>query len=402
MWINHPRAAFVVRCATNCRAGELRDVTIDRIDAWLAAERPATPCVVVDLDHVRAQYHRLHALFPAAEIFYAVKANPAPEIIATLAALGAAFDLASRGEIDRCRTLGVPPARLSFGNTIKRERDIADAHAAGISLYAFDTESELRKLARAAPGARVVCRLAAHNAGADWPLSRKFGCDHRTATKLLLQARALGLTPAGVSFHVGSQQTDPAQWSVPIAHAADIFRACARHGVALDLLNLGGGLPAQYRDPVPDLAAYADAIETALTNAFGTARPRLLIEPGRYMVADAGLLRAEVLLAAERPHRGGPRWVYLDAGRYNGLAETQDERIRYRLRTSRDGAPSGPVILAGPTCDSTDIIYQRTHYHLPLALAAGEHVDFLSAGAYTGSYASVEFNGFPPLRTHCI
>jgi len=377
-------------------------VSTDRIDAYLAAERPETPCVIVDLDRVRAQYRLLRDLMPAAQIYYAVKANPAPEVIAALAAQGACFDLASRGEIDRCRTLGIEAARLSYGNTIKRERDIADAHAGGIDLYAFDTENELCKLARAAAGARVVCRLSVHNTGADWPLTRKFGCDHQTAAELLVQARALGLRPVGVSFHVGSQQTDPGQWATPIAHAAEVFRACARHGVALELLNLGGGLPAHYRGAVPDLAGYAEAIEAALARQFGASRPRTLIEPGRYMVGDAGLLRAEVVLVAERPHRGGHRWVYLDAGRYNGLAETQDERIRYRLRTRHDGGASGPVILAGPTCDSTDIIYQRSRYDLPRALAIGDHVDFISAGAYTGSYASVEFNGFPPLRTHCI
>jgi ornithine decarboxylase len=217
-----------------------------------------------------------------------------------------------------------------------------------------------------------------------------------------VQAREFGLRPAGVSFHVGSQQTDPGRWATPIAHAAQVFRACARHGVELELLNLGGGLPAHYRDAVPELSGYAEAIEAALARAFGASRPRTLIEPGRYMVGDAGLLRAEVLLVAERPHRDGPRWVYLDAGRYNGLAETQDERIRYRLRTRHDGGASGLVILAGPTCYSTDIIYQRSRYDLPLDLAIGDHVDFISAGAYTGSYASVEFNGFPPLRTHCI
>jgi ornithine decarboxylase len=377
-------------------------VSTERIDAYLADERPETPCVIVDLERVRTQYRLLQDLMPTAQIYYAVKANPAPEVIGALAPLGACFDLASRGEIDRCRTLGIPAARLSYGNTIRRERDIADAHVGGIDLFAFDTENELRKLARVAAGARVVCRLSVHNAGADWPRTRKFGCDHRTAAELLVQAREFGLRPAGVSFHVGSQQTDPGRWATPIAHAALVFRACARHGVELELLNLGGGLPAHYRDAVPELSGYAEAIEAALARAFGASRPRTLIEPGRYMVGEAGLLRAEVLLVAERPHRDGPRWVYLDAGRYNGLAETQDERIRYRLRTRHDGGASGLVILAGPTCYSTDIIYQRSRYDLPLDLAIGDHVDFISAGAYTGSYASVEFNGFPPLRTHCI
>jgi ornithine decarboxylase len=378
------------------------DEPISRVDAFLATVRPPTPCVVIDLDIVRARFHALRALFPGVAIYYAVKANPAPEIIAALAALDCCFDLASPGEMERCGGAGVTVARLSYGNTIKRERDIAAAFGAGIDLFAFDSAPELEKLARAAPGARVFCRLLVRNTGAEWPLTHKFGCDQRTAIDLLVRARALGLRPAGVSFHVGSQQTEPRQWETPIAHAAGIFHACARQGIALSLLNLGGGLPARYRSAVPALERYAEVIHEALLRHFGAARPDMLIEPGRYMVGDAGVLRGEVVLVAERPHPGGHRWVYLDAGRYNGLPETQGEKIQYRIRTPRDGDPSGPVILAGPTCDSTDIIYERAGYEAPLSLTAGDHVDFLSAGAYTASYASVEFNGFPPVRTYCI
>jgi ornithine decarboxylase len=379
------------------------DQPIARIDAFLDAAHPATPCVVVDLERVRAQYRALQSLMPSAEIFYAVKANPGLSVITTLAALGASFDLASRGEIERCRALGIPPQRFSFGNTIKRESDIVMARVAGIDLFAFDSETELRKLARAVPGARVFARLSVHGGGADWPLTRKFGCDPHTAHELLILARLLALRPAGVSFHIGSQQTDPNRWALPIARAAEVFRRCAREGIDLELLNLGGGLPAfGYREAVPPLAAYVEVMESALNRNFGSARPRILIEPGRYMVADAGLLRAEVLLISERPRHAGHRWVYLDAGRYNGLAETQGERIRYRLRTRSDGGPEGPVILAGPTCDSTDIIYERSRYTLPVDLAVGDYVDFLATGAYTASYASVEFNGFPPIETYCI
>jgi ornithine decarboxylase len=331
-----------------------------------------------------------------------VKANPAPEVIAVLGALGANFDLASDGEIARCRSLGLPARRLSFGNTIKRETEIGRAHADGIDLFALDSTAELEKLARAAPGARVFCRMLVAGHGAEWPLTRKFGCDRHTAAELLLRARVLGLRPVGVSFHVGSQQTDPRSWSIAITHAAEIFRRCSRGGVTLDLLNLGGGLPARYHTPIPALSTYAEVIEAALNREFGDARPQILLEPGRYLVGDAGLLRASVLLIAERPYHGGERWVYLDAGRYNGLPETLDERIAYRLRTPHADSPFGRVVLAGPTCDSTDILYEKSGYELPLALAIGDPVDFLSAGAYTASYASVEFNGFPPLRTYCI
>jgi len=376
--------------------------TTAKIDRFLAAERPSLPCVVIDLDVVRGKYSALHASFPHATIFYAVKANPSASVLSALALLGARFDLASEGEIERCLKLAISPDRFSFGNTTKRESEISYARRNGIGRFAFDSIGEVQKIARVASGAQVFCRLLVDAKGADWPLTRKFGCDAEMAVELLLQARALGLDPKGLSFHVGSQQTDPLQWSQPIAVAAQIFHACAKHGLNLAFLNVGGGLPAQYRTPVPVLDTYAEVVEIALRQHFGDSRPEIIIEPGRYLVGDAGILRSEVLLVARKSRHARKRWVYLDAGRYNGLPETQGERIQYRLRTMRDGERCTPVVLAGPTCDSTDIIYERAGYKLPIDLEAGDTIDFLSAGAYTASYASVEFNGFAPIRTYCI
>jgi ornithine decarboxylase len=376
--------------------------SLERIDRHLAHHRMPTPFIIIDLNIVRERYRALRQLFPHAAISYAVKANPDAAVIRALAELGAGFDLASDGEIHRCLELDIAPHRLSFGNTIKRDTDIAHAHRNGIDLFAFDSMGELEKIADSAPGARVFCRILVGARDAEWPLTRKFGCTPAMAVDLLLRARELGLEPTGVSFHVGSQQTNPAQWIVPIASAARIFRVCARQNVNLSMLNLGGGLPAHYRAAVPPLAAYADTIEQTLMRSFGHARPEIVIEPGRYLVGDAGLLRTEVLLVARKSRRASRRWVYLDAGRYNGLPETLGERIHYRIRPSIHGGPAEPVILAGPTCDSTDILYQRAVYELPLDLKAGHTIDFLSAGAYTASYASVEFNGFAPISMHCF
>ena len=378
------------------------DSLTKRIDQFLE-KRPPTPCVVVDLDIVRAKYRALGKLCPEIKIYYAVKANPAPEVISALAELGAHFDLASPGEIDLCFGLNIPAAQLSFGNTIKRESAIAKAWTGGIPLFAFDSIAELEKLARCAAGSRVFCRiLLPDNKGAEWPLTRKFGCESHMALDLLIQAKKLGLDPVGLSFHVGSQQTDPLQWGVAIAHAAWIFHGCAHQGVNLELLNLGGGLPAHYREPVPPLEAYAEAIEAALRKEFASSLPHIMIEPGRYMVGDAGVLRTEIVLIARKSAHEHERWIYLDAGLYNGLDETLNERIHYRIRTSRDGGPGGPAILAGPTCDSTDVLYRRHPYELPLDLEIGDTVDFLSAGAYTASVAAVAFNGFPPIQSYFV
>lgn len=259
-----------------------------------------------------------------------------------------------------------------------------------------------RWLAAAEPPTPCLLRLAVSGNGADWPLTRKFGCHPEMAKHLLLEARRLGLRPVGLSIHVGSQQTDPYAWDEPVAMATELFHHCPAHGIELDLLNLGGGLPSHYRTTVPLLAEYAEAIPSALRTSFGESQPRLIIEPGRYLVGDAGLLRAQILLVARKSRHARHRWIYLDAGRYNGLPETWGERIHYRLRTSRDGDASGPAILAGPTCDSTDILYEKADYELPLGPADGDWIDFLSAGAYTASYASVEFNGFTPIQTYCL
>lgn len=383
-------------------SGETSPGTTEKIDEFLATHRPKSPCLVVDLAVVRAKFAALRACFPEASIFYAVKANPAADVLATLASAGANFDLASEGELSRLRHLGVSPARLSFGNTIKRGTEIERARHHGVDLFAFDSMAEVEKIARAAPGARVFCRMLVGGKGAEWPLTRKFGCDAEMAVELLAHARSLGLRPDGLSFHVGSQQTEPWQWQAPIAAAAGVFHACAGFGLDLTFLNLGGGLPAQYRTPIPALSAYAELIESALRTHFAGARPEIIIEPGRYLVGDAGVLRSQVLLVARKSRRAVKHWVYLDAGRYNGLPETQGERIHYRIRTPHDGGPCAPANLAGPTCDSTDIIYERADYELPIALDVGDPVDFLSAGAYTASYASVEFNGFAPLQTHCL
>ncbi len=373
-----------------------------RIARFLAENSPETPCLVVDLDTVAEAYDRLRRHLQLARIYYAVKANPAREIVAMLARKDANFDVASRSEIELCLDSGIAADRLSFGNTIKKERDIAFAFAAGVRLFALDSIGELEKLARAAPGARVFCRILGPCEGAEWPLSRKFGCVPEMAIELLRAARARGLDPYGISFHVGSQQTDTGQWDGAVSMAARVFSLLAEADITLRMVNLGGGFPARYRSEVPATQHYAQAVMGAITRHFGNDLPEIVIEPGRSLVGDAGIIQSEVVLIARKGDGDDRRWVYLDVGKFNGLAETMDESIKYRIKTpGRDGA-LGPVILAGPTCDSADLLYERTEYRLPLGLAIGDKIEILAAGAYTASYASVGFNGFAPIRTYCI
>jgi ornithine decarboxylase len=373
-----------------------------KVARFLAEQQPATPCLVLDIDHVAEKFRALRKALPLATIYYAVKANPAPQILARLASLGSSFDAAGAEEIETCLAAGARPEAISFGNTIKKVSAIQRAFAAGVGLFAFDSAEELDKLAQHAPGSRVYCRIMVENAGADWPLSRKFGTSIESARELMLRAGELGLDPFGLSFHVGSQQTDTASYEAAIGRVGMLFTDLRDAGVNLRMVNLGGGFPVRYRDEVPEIDAFGNAIMGAMTKHFGNALPEMIIEPGRFIVGEAGVVSAEVVLVSRRAKNDPVRWVYLDIGRFGGLAETEGEAIKYRITTGHDGTPTGPVAIAGPTCDGADILYERSNYRLPMALASGDRVEMLSTGAYVTTYASQRFNGFAPLAEYYV
>ena len=374
----------------------------ERIREFLRNRCDDGPCLVVDLDIVRENYLAFAHALPDTRVYYAIKANPAPVVLSLLAGLGSCFDAASVAEIEMALAAGATPDRISFGNTIKKERDIARAYALGVRLFAVDCKAEVEKITRAAPGARVFCRILFDCAGAEWPLSRKFGCDPAMATDVLEHAHRLGLEAHGVSFHVGSQQRRTQAWDQALKTAAAVFRACAERGIALAMVNLGGGFPTKYVRDVAPVESYGRSIFRALRKHFGNAIPETIIEPGRGMVGNAGVIEAEVVLVSKKAEQDKLRWVYLDIGKFGGLAETMDESIRYPIRTPRDGDKLGPCVLAGPTCDSVDVMYEKQPYELPISLSIGDRVLIEGAGAYTATYAAVAFNGFPPLKTYHI
>jgi len=373
-----------------------------KIRRFLAEKRPDTPCLVVDLDVVRDNYLKIARHLPGADIHYAVKANPAPAVLDALAGLSASFDAAGAAEIDLCLAAGAAPERIVYGNTIKKQKDIAHAFGRGIRLFAFDSAEELAKLAAAASGARVYCRILVDDAGAGWPLTGKFGCDLSMARDLLLRAGGMGLEAYGVSFHVGSQQTNPRQWEAAIGQTAMVFSGLREAGIELRMINLGGGFPVRYRDDVPCLKEIADTVIAAITRHLGNHSLRVIVEPGRAVAAEAGVIEAEVVLVSRKSDDDSTRWVYLDVGKFSGLAETMGEAIRYPIQTLHGGAREGPVVIAGPTCDGADVLYEEAGYALPLDLEAGDRVRLLKAGAYTATYASVGFNGFPPPAAYYI
>ncbi len=374
----------------------------DRIRAFLKDRRLDGPCLVLDLDVVRDNYSTFARAMPDSRVYYAVKANPAPEILKLLAEMGSAFDCASIPEIDMALAAGATPDRISFGNTIKKERDIAAAYERGIRLFAVDAVEEVEKIARAAPGSKVFCRILCDGAGAEWPLSRKFGCAPERAIEVLEHAHRLGLDAFGVSFHVGSQQKNTEAWDAALATTATIFRTLSERGIQLRMVNLGGGFPAKYLKKIPLVKQYGRSIHSALRKHFGNRIPETIIEPGRGMVGDAGIIKAEVVLISRKDKDDDLRWVYLDIGKFGGLAETMEEAIRYPLKTRHDRDATGPCVIAGPTCDSADVLYEKTPYELPVSLSIGDEVLIEGTGAYTTTYAAVAFNGFPPLKSYVI
>src|SRR5271169_1272477 len=236
----------------------------DRIKDFLARNPEDGPRLVVDLEVVRENYHSFAKSLPDTRVFYAVKANPAPEILDLLARLGSCFDAASVPEVEQAMAAGATPDRISFGNTIKKERDIARAYELGVRLFAVDCEAEVEKIARAAPGSKVFCRMLCNGAGAEWPLSRKFGCAPEMAPRVLEHAHRLGLAAFGLSFHVGSQQRNPHMWDGALKAAAAIFRDLTERGISLQMVNLGGGFPTKYLKNVPAVKTYAQTIFRAL------------------------------------------------------------------------------------------------------------------------------------------
>jgi ornithine decarboxylase len=367
-----------------------------KIERFLAECTCETPFLVVDLDRVAENYQAMVAAFPQARIFYAIKANPAPQILRLLVSLGAHFDAASWEEIALCLEAGAAPERISFGNTIKKASAIRRAHEAGITLFVFDSAEELAKIAENAPGARVFCRLIVATEGAAFPLARKFGTHADMAVALMQQAGMLGLEPYGLSFHPGSQQVGPDAHEAAIGQVAMLMDELEQLGVKLGMINLGGGFPTRYQEDITDIGHFGHGIGRALSYHFGNDLPEVFLEPGRFLVGDAGVVEAEVVLVSQRSKTDPVRWVYLDIGRFGGLSETEGEGTRYRITTPHDGGPDGPVVIAGPTCDSADTLYERSNYRLPLALKSGDRVQLHATGAYVSTYASTGFNGFRP------
>jgi ornithine decarboxylase len=323
-----------------------------------------------------------------------MKCNSDRPILRRLHALGASFEIASAAELADLVEMGVAPADVLFSNPVKVPEHVRAAWVAGVWRFAVDSPAELDKVVAFAPGAAVYVRLCTAAAGSAVPSEGKFGVDASTARALLGRAATLGLRPYGITFHVGSQMTDPSAWEDAIERAGELMSALLDDGIRIALLDLGGGFPARYDTDNPDLATYAKHIRFAV-DAYLPYPVELVVEPGRALVAEAGVMVATVIGVALR---GGVRWAHLDVGAFNGLMEALEtgNRLRYPVSDSRRSTAQIPFHLTGPTCDSQDTVLRDVA--LSADLAVGDRVHIHVAGAYTTGYAS-RFNGFdiPPV-----
>lgn len=360
-----------------------------------------TPFLVGDLAMLRDRFRTFRNTMPRVHPFFAVKCNSTPQVLVAAQQTGAGFEVASLGELRLLQEVGVAPRDVLYSNTVKPPAHIAGAAADGLWRFAFDSEGELRKIARHAPGSAVYVRVRVDDSRSVFPLSRKFGAEAHEARALMRCARSLGLRPYGITFHVGSQCTSTTAWVQAMASVGRLMRQLRSDGIQIEMLDIGGGFPAWYGDAVPRIEQIAAVVNRAMDELLPYIPALIAAEPGRHMVAETAVLVSTVL---GREVRAGEDWLYLDVGAYNGLMETQQAlgQWRFPLWSSRpDHAVSRqiPFTVTGPTCDAADTMFYGAS--LPETLGEGDRLYIASAGAYTLSYAS-NFNGFPPPRPYFL
>jgi len=346
-----------------------------------------SPLLIVDCARVRAQFRKLRAALPGVELHYALKPLPHAAVVRAVIEEGGGLDLATSGELRLMHSLGIDPARCIHTHPIKRERDIRNALACGVRLFVADNPDEVRKLKRYSERARLLLRVSFRSPGAWCDLSRKFGCDPEAALELARLAAALGIDVQGFSFHVGSQTPDALKHVEALAVCAQLLARARRERLgSLDTLDIGGGFPIDYLTPALDIKRFCAPLRAALAKL--PRRVRVIAEPGRYIVGPAAIGVATVIGRAQRE---GHWWYYLDDGLYGSYNGQLYDHARYPVESLRQGSPLLPSVVAGPTCDSIDVIAENL---LLPQLRAGDLIVGRAMGAYTWASAS-EFNFFP-------
>jgi len=348
--------------------------------------RYGSPLFVIDAERVRRQYHRLAGALPGVDLHYAVKSLPHSSVISTLASEGAFFDLATNGEVELVRRLKVAPERCIHTHPIKRESDIRTALAYGIGRFVIDNADELRKFVKYRSRCSLLIRISFSSPDAKCDLSRKFGCERQAAADLLRLAADLRIRIDGFSFHVGSQAAGPAMFAEAIAQCGKLMSDAVQAAHAPCILDIGGGFPVDYLERSVPIEEFCEPIRSALRELPATIRP--IAEPGRYIAAPAAISVTSVM---GRALRDGRWWYYLDDGLYGSYSGQVFDHAKYPVEALVPGGDLYPSVLAGPTCDSIDVIDESLE--LP-KLDMGDLIVGRMMGAYTWASAS-EFNFFP-------
>lgn len=346
-----------------------------------------SPLLIIDCQRVREQYQKLKRALPGVDLHYALKPLPHPAVVETIVELGGWLDLATTGEAQLVRRLGIDPARCIHTHPIKRDIDIRNALACGVRVFVADNPDEVRKFEAYRDRAELLLRVSFRSPGAVCDLSRKFGCDPEDLLELARLARKLSITVRGLSFHVGSQAADAGKHVEAIEACTKLMAQARREKLGvLDTLDIGGGFPIEYGKRVADIGRFCAPIRAALANL--PARIRVIAEPGRYIAGPAAIGVASVMGRAKRE---GHWWYYLDDGLYGSYSGQLFDHARYPVESLRQSSEKFASVLAGPTCDSIDVIAENLM--LP-ELKSGDLIVGRAMGAYTWASAS-EFNFFP-------
>jgi len=363
-----------------------------RLDAILHDPLTTTPSLVLDFNRINRTYDTFLREFPGSEIFYAVKANASTDVMRLVVHKGGGLEIASLAELERSLEVGACGEQIICSNPIKNPVFLQRMADAGVYAMVVDSTFEVEKVARYAPGSRVYVRLSVDNHGSVLPLAGKFGVSGADALDLFQQARHLGLEPIGLSFHVGSQCLKVQNWVNAIRTCGEVWKQAIAQGFGLHFLDIGGGFPAgHYHDAsIPTIEEIGRAVMQSVRDFIPHPNPRLILEPGRGLVGESGRLLVTVVGKARR---GDEMWLYLDAGVFNGLMETYEgfPPVVRHLDPNADDRQIAHYTLAGPSCDSCDVIargFEMPETHI------GDRLVFLDTGAYTNEYA-VPFNGFP-------
>ncbi len=351
-------------------------------------ERYGTPLMVIFEEVIAHNFKALSELMPRTRIFYAVKANPDARVLRTVTGLGGGLDVASPSELDACRQLEIEPSRILYTQPIKRPGEIEYARKNGVNVLVCDNEQEIRKVAAIFPGCRLLLRIKVTNPYCVVNLSEKFGCEVDDILPLVALARELGLVLGGVCFHVGSQTISPTPHVETLKIVKGIANDLALRDVDLDIVDIGGGFPLSYLDPIISIDSYCAPIANTLDHLFWA--QDIWAEPGRFIVGDACVLITRVVGKAKRD---GMPWYYIDDGLYGSLSGKVFDHADYPIRSFKEGSPSRCVI-AGPTCDSFDVPFKDRN--LP-PMEVGDPLCIECIGAYSVAHAT-RFNGLPGAR----